>query len=165
MPGWTRFYARRAASRRTAAGAGGPTAEFVAFVLSPAGRRTGATAIARRCCASRWRRRCASLARRFGADPAAWRWGEAHQAIFAHPLLRTIPVLGALETISIPTPGDDNTLDRGGMRRRASSRCTAPAYRGVYDLADLDRSLFMVAPGQSGNPFSRPRKRFFHALA
>jgi penicillin amidase len=24
----------------------------------------------------------------------------------------------------------------------------------VYDLADLDRSLFVVAPGQSGNPLS-----------
>ena len=28
-------------------------------------------------------------------------------------------------------------------------------YRAVYDLADLDRSLFMVAPGASGNPLSR----------
>jgi penicillin amidase len=25
----------------------------------------------------------------------------------------------------------------------------------VYDLADLDRSVFMMAPGQSGRPFSR----------
>jgi penicillin amidase len=30
-----------------------------------------------------------------------------------------------------------------------------PEFRGVYDLADLDRSLFMMAPGQSGNLFSR----------
>ena len=27
-------------------------------------------------------------------------------------------------------------------------------YRGVYDLADLDASLFGLAPGQSGNPLS-----------
>ena len=26
------------------------------------------------------------------------------------------------------------------------------SYRAVYDLADLDRSRFVVAPGQSGNP-------------
>ena len=35
-----------------------------------------------------------------------------------------------------------------------------PAYRGVYDLADLDRSLFVMAPGQSGNPFSRASRNF-----
>ncbi len=29
-----------------------------------------------------------------------------------------------------------------------------PSYRGVYDLADLDRSRFIAAPGQSGNPLS-----------
>jgi penicillin amidase len=28
-------------------------------------------------------------------------------------------------------------------------------YRGVYDLADLDRSRFIVAPGQSGHFLSR----------
>jgi penicillin amidase len=27
--------------------------------------------------------------------------------------------------------------------------------RAVYDLADLDGSRFMIAPGQSGNPLSR----------
>jgi penicillin amidase len=26
-----------------------------------------------------------------------------------------------------------------------------PELRGVYDLADLDRSRFVIAPGQSGN--------------
>jgi penicillin G amidase len=35
-----------------------------------------------------------------------------------------------------------------------------PEFRGVYDLADLDRSRFVVAPGQSGNLFS-PRARAF----
>jgi penicillin amidase len=26
-------------------------------------------------------------------------------------------------------------------------------FRGVYDLADLDRSVFALTPGQSGHPF------------
>ena len=34
------------------------------------------------------------------------------------------------------------------------------AYRGVYDLADLDRTLFVVTPGQSGNPLSRLSRNF-----
>jgi penicillin amidase len=34
------------------------------------------------------------------------------------------------------------------------------SYRGVYDLADLNRSLFIVTPGQSGNPLSRHARDF-----
>ena len=35
-----------------------------------------------------------------------------------------------------------------------------PSFRGVYDLGNLDRSLFIVTPGQSGNPLS-PHARDF----
>ena len=31
----------------------------------------------------------------------------------------------------------------------------AAGYRGLYDLADLDRSRFVARTGQSGNPLSR----------
>jgi penicillin amidase len=64
-----------------------------------------------------------------------------------------MPVLGSFTTITVPSPGDDNTLDRGGMNAALQSVHGA-SFRGVYDLADLDRSLFMITPGQSGNPFS-----------
>jgi penicillin amidase len=73
--------------------------------------------------------------------------------------LRTIPVLGPFTTISVPSPGDNNTLDRGGMNATMQSVHGA-SYRGVYDLADLDRSLFMITPGQSGNPFSSHARDF-----
>ena len=79
--------------------------------------------------------------------------------MFAHPMVRGIPVLGSLTTVSVPSPGDDNTLDRGGTNAAFQSVHGA-AYRGVYDLADLDRSLFMVTPGQSGNPFSSHARDF-----
>jgi penicillin amidase len=101
----------------------------------------------------------ADLSGRFGGDPAAWHWGEAHQAVFAHPMLRYVPVLGTLSTISVPSAGDDNTVGRGGTDAALQSVHGA-AYRGVYDLSDLDKSLFMIAPGQSGNPFS-PHARDF----
>jgi penicillin amidase len=35
-----------------------------------------------------------------------------------------------------------------------------PSFRAVYDLADLDRSRFIVVPGQSGNVLS-PTARVF----
>ncbi len=98
----------------------------------------------------------AALAARFGPDPAAWRWGAVHQAVFADPVLGALPGLGWLTTHRVAVPGDDTTLFRGGdgVLGRFEARHGA-GYRGVYDLADLDRSRFMIAPGESGHPWSR----------
>ena len=95
------------------------------------------------------------LATRFGADPAAWRWGSVHRAVFAHPLLGEVPVLGGLASRRIAVDGDDTTLFRGGNGTLGQfASLHGAAYRGVYDLADLERSRFVVAPGQSGNLLS-----------
>jgi penicillin amidase len=94
------------------------------------------------------------LVTRFGPDPTTWRWGEAHQAVFANPLLARIPMIGGLTTFRIASPGGDTTIDRGVPARGSFDSVHGPGFRAVYDLADLDRSLFVVAPGQSGNPLS-----------
>ena len=70
------------------------------------------------------------------------------------------PILGPLATLSIPSPGDDTTIDRGGPLYKQFQSVHGAEYRGVYDLADLDRSLFIVAPGQSGNLLSRHARDF-----
>ncbi len=136
-----------------AGNAAGPRADFVAFVLSPAGAHwCGGDCgpwLSETLAAS-----TAALASRFGADPAAWRWGAAHEARFAHPILGQLPVIGPLTTASIEQPGDDTTVYRGSMRGGFAS-VHGPGYRGVYDLADLDRSLFIATPGQSGHLLSR----------
>jgi len=125
--------------------------DFTAFVLSPPGAGWcggdcgPATAAA-------FDRAAAALAARWGDDPSAWRWGPAHLATFAHPLLSKVPLMGALAIAQIAAPGDDTTLDRGTPGPGGTSVHGA-SFRGVYDLADLDASLFMVAPGQSGNVF------------
>ncbi len=95
------------------------------------------------------------LAARYGADPKAWRWGTAHQSVFAHPLLGELPVVGGLARRSVAVDGDDTTLFRGGNGTLGdfASRHGA-AYRGIYDVADLERSRFVVTPGQSGNMVS-----------
>ena len=132
---------------------GGPVADFVAFVLSPAGAHWVADkreALLSQSLTEAVR----DLSARFGGDPEAWRWGTAHTAMFLHPVLRNIPMLGAMTTVSIPSPGDDTTVNRGGMNSQFQSIHGA-GYRAVYDLSDLDKSLFMVTPGQSGNPLSR----------
>ena len=88
------------------------------------------------------------LVAQLGPDPAAWRWGDVHVATFADPVLAPL-------TQRIPQPGDDTTIFRGGSRPGTFEAVHGPGYRGVYDLADLDRSLFIATPGQSGYPLSR----------
>ncbi len=97
----------------------------------------------------------AGLAVAYGATQRDWRWGGAHLAIFSHPLLGTLPVLGRLTTSYIAQPGDDTTVYRGGMRGESWTSVHGAGYRGVYDLQDLDHSLFAITPGQSGHPFRR----------
>ncbi len=136
---------------------GGPVTDFVAHALrspGPGGADQRDALLRDSLVAAR-----KMLAERFGADPGGWTWGAAHIALFQHPVLRALPVLGTLTTVSIPSPGDDTTVNRGGVDGQMRNVHGA-GFRGVYDLADLDRSLFMVTPGQSGNPLSREARRF-----
>jgi penicillin G amidase len=101
----------------------------------------------------------AELVRAHGSGIGEWRWGKAHRAPFRHPLLQRVPVVADWFELELETDGDGYTVNRGGMRFADSERPYAhvhgAAYRAVFDLANLGRSLFALAPGQSGNPMSR----------
>jgi penicillin amidase len=138
-------------------GVGGP--EFLRRVLSPDGRGAvpwcggDCPALAVRAL----REAVAELQATEGPDPAAWRWGRVHVARFEHPLLRFVPLLGAWTRLEAPTGGDEETVGRGGMRGAgpASWRHVHGAgLRLVADLADPDRTLAVIATGQSGHPLS-----------
>jgi penicillin amidase len=106
----------------------------------------------------------ADLARRYGADAARWRWGPAHFARNEHQALGPIPGLGWLFNIDVPSPGGSYTLDRGKTEFAEEppyANRMGTSLRAIYDFADLERSLFMHATGQSGNPFSP----FYRSLA
>ena len=91
-----------------------------------------------------------------GPDPARWRWGSVHRVSFSHPLLGRLPLIGRLFTWSIEQGGDGTTVGRGGLPPRGPLASVHGAgFRGVYDLADLDRSVFALTPGQSGNPLQK----------
>lgn len=98
------------------------------------------------------------LAAAHGADVSAWRWGEAHQAVFRHPLFGRVPVLRRLADRRIESDGGAFTINRAqhwiGNAAAPYASVHGPGYRAVYDLADPDNSLFMEATGQSGNPLS-----------
>jgi penicillin G amidase len=95
------------------------------------------------------------LSARYGSDPAAWRWGRAHPVVFVDPVLARLPVLGWLTACRIATPGDDTTVDRGAPGPIGFTNVQGAEYRADYDLADLDQSRYMMAPGQAGDPFAR----------
>ncbi len=98
------------------------------------------------------------LADRYGTRLESLRWGDAHQATQDHPVLGDTPVLGWFVNIVQSTSGDDDTLLRGrtsGEGPDPFQNVHAAGYRGVYDFADPDSSVFIISTGQSGHPLSR----------
>jgi penicillin amidase len=98
------------------------------------------------------------LRARYGSDPAAWSWGEAHEATFGHRLFQYAPVVADLTEIALPVGGDGFTVNVGGYVYSDDDAVFTDVHgasmRAVFDLADLDQSRFVWAPGQSGHLFS-----------
>ncbi|PWR04082.1 penicillin acylase family protein [Meridianimarinicoccus roseus] len=94
----------------------------------------------------------------FGGTLESLNWGEAHMAQMDHEVLGDVAGLGWLVNIRYATGGGDHTLMRGRTAGRGPmpfANVHGAAYRGVYDMADPDSSVFVISTGQSGHPFSR----------
>ncbi len=98
------------------------------------------------------------LTERYGENVESWRWGDAHMATHRHGVLGEVPLVQYFVNIRQSTSGGDHTL----MRARTSGREPEPfanvhasVYRGVYDFADPESSVFILSTGQSGHPLSR----------
>jgi len=95
---------------------------------------------------------------KFGRNIASWQWGDAHIAMQDHPVLGDVPILSWFVNIRQSTSGGDHTLQRGrmaGTGENPFANVHAAGYRGVYDFADPDSSVFITSTGQSGHPLSR----------
>lgn len=95
---------------------------------------------------------------RYGNDPASWRWGDAHEAVQDHPTLGKMTLIRYVANIRQSTSGGDSTLNMGRLAaegRDPFRNVAGPGYRGVYDFADPDSSVFIISTGQSGHPLSR----------
>ncbi|REC57654.1 penicillin acylase family protein [Rhodosalinus sediminis] len=98
------------------------------------------------------------IAETHGDDLESLRWGDAHQATHDHQALGKVPLLRYFVNIRQSTSGGDNTLMRGrtaGEGPAPFRNVHAAGYRGVYDFADPDSSLFVISTGQSGHFLSR----------
>jgi penicillin amidase len=97
------------------------------------------------------------LRARLGPDARQWRWGALLEYRPAHPL-GAIPGLGRMFSAGpYPFGGDVNTVQQAAytlhdQREGAKEVAIMPAYRQVIDLADFDRSTFILPTGNSGIP-------------
>ena len=94
----------------------------------------------------------------WGTQLESLRWGDAHQATHDHPVLGEVPLLRYFVNIRQSTSGGDNTLQRGLTRGTGEDpffNVHGAGYRGVYDFADPDSSVFVTSTGQSGHFLSR----------
>jgi len=101
------------------------------------------------------------LTQTYGPAIESWRWGDAHQATHDHPVLGNVPFLRHFVNIRQSTSGGDHTLMRGRTRGGPPGAAEpylnvhGAGYRGVYDMADPEASVFIISTGESGHPLSR----------
>jgi penicillin amidase len=94
----------------------------------------------------------------YGDDWRRWRWDTAHRLVMAHRPFEQVPLLARLFSIRVPSGGSGTTVNvashEGGSDGAPFDGAHAPSYRAIYDLGDLERSLFIIPGGQSGHPLS-----------
>lgn len=95
----------------------------------------------------------ADVTARFGADPAAWKWGDEklHHALIRHPLSDVVnaETRRKLEVGPFPRGGDGTTVSAtGGL----DNQTAGGSLKIVADPENWDNSVGLNTPGQSGNP-------------
>ena len=90
----------------------------------------------------------------YGKDPSKWSWGAAHTALSEHRPLTKVPFLGSFFNLKTPFAGDSFSVNVGRLQLLRSSNpyetVQAASLRTVYDLSDLEQSVFIYQTGQSG---------------
>jgi penicillin G amidase len=98
-----------------------------------------------------------ALTKAYGAKVQDWQWGQAHEAVFAHPLFGGIPVLKNFFSVRVPVGGDGSTPNVAHFSYKSGNFDAqwGPSMRAIYDLSNMNASLYMSAPGQSGQVLSK----------
>jgi len=94
------------------------------------------------------------LSDQFGSNPKNWVWGNAHIAVSEHRPFSKVPLLGSFFNLSQPFPGDSFTINVGRLEHLKADNPyetkQAPSLRTIYDLSNLENSMFIYQAGQSG---------------
>ncbi|HEV7786997.1 MAG TPA: penicillin acylase family protein, partial [Thermoanaerobaculia bacterium] len=102
------------------------------------------------------------LAKLKGDDPAAWRWGTFHTAIFSHQPFGDsgiAPLIKIFNGKPVPLSGESFSIDAMSPRILDPYRVSfGPSQRLIVDLGDLSRSLAVNSTGQNAQIFHRHRE-------
>lgn len=89
-----------------------------------------------------------------GKEPAYWRWGRDHVALSSHRPLGQVPILSEWFNVKIESDGDPFTVNVGqywvGEKSLPFASRHAASMRAIYDLSNLENSVFIYQTGQSG---------------
>jgi penicillin amidase len=92
--------------------------------------------------------------RRYGNDAGEWQWSGWHHGYFEHPLANVHPQ--ALRSVGpLRQGGSAHTVMSNGYRMSDGRAITGASFRMVADVGEWDNSLFVNAPGQSGDVRSK----------
>ena len=93
----------------------------------------------------------------YGADRNNWKWGTAHFVRQDHRPFSNVPTLRSFFELKAPAGGGRYTVNVAGASSNPDTlhqMTHGPSYRGIFDLSDLNKSLYILPTGQSGNPLS-----------
>lgn len=104
------------------------------------------------------------LVDRYGPDPSAWAWGEAHALNMGWAPIRSSGIISDLLSLEAPSSGDPDTLiatlfTSDNDRPFATSAGTN--FQAVMSLSDESGSYFITPAGQSGHPLSKFYENLF----
>ena len=96
------------------------------------------------------------IEKRLGPDPAQWRWGLLHQAVFDHPLAARVDAetRRRLTVGTWPLGGSAATPMATGYQAPNYQLSAGASFRMVADVGNWDASVAINTPGQSGDPAS-----------
>jgi len=100
----------------------------------------------------------AKLTATYGPDADQWRWGDVHILTQTHRPFSEFPILRDMFGLTAEQSGGRYTVNVAGNNLSPDTPHTSSfgaSYRGIFDLADLNKSRFVQPTGQSGHPLSR----------
>lgn len=93
----------------------------------------------------------------YGPDWKSWRWGEANKTLHEHRPFSQVGALASYFTIRQSMAGGRYTLLRNSddfSKDEPYAGRHGSALRAIHDFSDLEKSLYMISTGQSGNVMS-----------
>ena len=96
------------------------------------------------------------LSREFGAEKRSWGWGRLHTLTLRHPFGQNQALAPFFSIGPVPSAGDGVTINMGFCSHaNPYHQIVGPTLRMILDSANWRNSKFILASGQSGDPFSR----------